>query len=498
MGVRRLLASVAVLAGCSSGSNLPVPPAPDASSGAEAGASADGGGAFSPGIDADIPGCTGLQCFVNTHCAVGSQTTLTGTAYDPAGVTPLYQAIVYVPTDAQPSLPLITPGTATSSCAESCGITSIGDYVAATLTDVAGQFTLSGVPTGSGVPLVFEIGKWRRLVRVDTADCAKTTVDASLSRLPRNQSEGDIPQMALVTGQCDELGCFMSNLGLDSSEFTGPSGGGRLHVYKGAGPGPDLEGGGPGPAGDCSQADAGCPLWSSTASLSAYDIVLLGCECGAHDETKPAAAIQAMHDWLGAGGRVLATHYQDTWFKSGPTDFQGIASWLPAELNGPTPGPFVVPASEGPVLQEFTAWLTQAGELDPDGGIRLPSADVSTSVTSTGDGGVIWIADETTGDPKVLAFATPIGGVLPEAGVEAEAQYCGRAMFTDVHAGGGGSPSTAPVPASCTGPSSSVEQRALEYLFFNLSGECAPVPEACGCPPPPPPPQPPPPPPPED
>jgi hypothetical protein len=413
-----------------------VPPAPDASSGAEAGASADGGGPFSPGIDADITGCTGLQCFVDTHCASGTQTSLTGTVYDPAGVTPLYQAIVYVPADAQPSLPLITPGTATSSCAESCGITSIGNYVAATLTDLTGQFTLSGVPTGNGVPLVFEIGKWRRLVRVDTVDCARTTVDASLSRLPRSQSEGDIPQMALLTGQCDDLGCFMSNLGLDPSEFTGPSGGGRLHIYRGAGPGPDIDGGGPGPAGDCSEADAGCPLWTSTSTLSAYDIVLLGCECGAHDETKPAAAIQAMHDWLGTGGRVLATHYQDTWFKSGPPDFQGIASWLPTELDGPTAGPFVAPASERPVLQAFASWLTQTGELDPDGGIPLPPADVSTSVTSTGDGGVTWITDQTTGDPKVVAFATPIGGVLPEAGVEATVQFCGRAMFTDVHAGG--------------------------------------------------------------
>jgi hypothetical protein len=440
-------------------------------------------------LDAGAPGCTqGLGCFVDTTCGASETTALTGTVHDPAGVAPLYGVIVYIPSFPSASLPSFPTGT--TSCAASCGNRGslLDGYVVATETDARGQFTLKNVPVGTDIPLVIQLGKWRREVFVTTAACATTAVPASLTHLPRNQSEGDIPQMAIVTGQCDELACFMSNLGLDPAEFTGPSGGGRLHVYKGAGPGPDLEGGGPGPAGDCS-GDA-CPLWASTSSLSAYDIVLLGCECGAHDETKPAAAIQGMHDWLGAGGRVFAVHYQDTWFKSGPQDFQGIASWLPTELDGPTAGPFaVMPTVNGSAyesLEVFRDWLEQAGAIDADGGTAFPPADVSTSVTGTGDGGVTWITDESTNDPKFLSFSTPIGGVLPEAGVEAAVQYCGRAMFTDVHAGGGAVPSTAPIPASCAAPSSSAEQLALEYLFFNLSGPCAP--ESLPPPPPPPPP----------
>jgi hypothetical protein len=45
-------------------------------------------------------------------------------------------------------------------------------------------------------------------------------------------------------------------------------------------------------------------------------------------------------------------------------------------------------------------------------------------------------------------------------------------MFTDVHAGGGGVSSAASVPASCTGGTMSAEEKALEYLFFDLSGPC--------------------------
>jgi len=500
MGVRALLSVVplvAALGGCGTSLSEPAPP-PDASlprSQATPTVTAEGGLVFNDALDAaPPPGCsTGLTCYVNNHCADGGTTTLSGTVYDPAGVRPLYDAVVYIPNSAQPVL--LTLPTGTTSCAESCNPLSSGvvDYVAATETNLEGQFTLRDVPTGTGIPLVVQLGKWRRLVRVDTTDCANAVVPASLSRLPRNQSEGDIPQMAIVTGACDELACMMSDIGLDPSEFTGPAGGGRLHVYRGAGPGPDLDGGGAGPAGDCS-GDA-CPLWASTTSLEAYDLVLLGCECGEHNETKPPAAIQAFHDWLGEGGRVLATHYQDTWFKSGPPDFQGIAAWLPSEGNGPTPGPFQVQststssgASIAVAAQAFDEWLRDLGALDPDGGIPLPASDVSSSVTGVNDGGIGWIEDPTTTYPKVLSFITPIGGVVDAdaADPQESRQYCGRAMFTDVHAGGGGVPSASPVPAGCGSAASSSELQALEYLFFNLQQPCQLLytPPPCPCQPP--------------
>ena len=502
MGMRELLSVapiVAFLGGCGTSLSEPVPVALDASlprSQATPTVPPEGGLIFNGALDAaPPPGCSGgLDCYVNVHCADGGATSLSGTVYDPAGVTPLYNAIVYIPNSAQPVLPTVVTGT--TSCAESCSeFAGVGDYVTATTTNNEGRFTLFGVPSGSGVPLVVELGRWRRLVRVDTTDCANAVVPASLSRLPRNQSEGDIPQMAIVTGACDELACMMSDIGLDPSEFTGPAGGGRLHVYRGAGPGPDLDGGGAGPAGDCS-GDA-CPLWASRNSLEAYDVVLLGCECGEHNETKPAAAIQAFHDWLGEGGRVLATHYQDTWFKSGPRDFQGIAAWLPSESDGPTPGPFHVQSTpSAPAELLFSQWLAHVGALGPDGGISLPASDVSSSVTGVNDGGVSLIYDQTTTYPKVLSFLTPIAGVVDaDADAPEEAprsRYCGRAMFTDVHAGGGGMPSTSPVPASCGSAASSSELQTLEYLFFRLQAPCQMGNTTCECPPPPPTPTPPP------
>jgi hypothetical protein len=483
-GVGAAMVALAVIAGCggtltgaSADGGKPPPdgtiaramPTAGAQGGREAGDGLeDATTAFLPGDGSTSAPGTGAE-----NCPSGSTTSISGTVYDPAGVNALMNALVYVPSDPQAPLPPLAAGTV--SCSDSCNplldTVTASSYVALTVTGTDGTFTLSGAPAAKNVPVVIQIGKWRREITVDTVDCAKTAIPASLSRLPRNQSEGDIPQMALVTGACDELACFMRDIGLDASEFTGPAGGGRLHVYKGAGPGPDLAGGGAGPAGDCSV--AACPLWSTKAALEKYDLVLLGCECGEHNETKPDMG--PMHDWLSEGGRVLATHYQDTWFRNGPADFQGVASWLPSETDGPTAGPFQVNTSwlQG---NDFRAWLKDVGALNADGTLPLPPADVSSSVSSASLFTQPWIDDSSSSglDPELLSFPTPIGGVpLPaDAAPGSGPSYCGRAMFTDVHAGGGGVSSTSPVPASCAGGNMSAEEKALEGVFFDLSGPC--------------------------
>jgi hypothetical protein len=409
--------------------------------------------------------CDGLACAVNTNCPNGKAASVSGTLYDPAGRNPL-RGVAYIPADPDTLRPLTT---GTGSCSDSCNpYTSVGAYVTAVETNVDGTFTLEGAPTGKSVPLVIQVGKWRRVVTVDTADCANTVVPASLTRLPRNQQEGDIPQMAIVTGACDELACFVRDIGLDPAEFSGTAGGGRLHVYKGAGPGPDLGGGGAGPAGDCSV--AGCPLWATKSALEKYDVVLLGCECGEHDETKPDMA--PMHDWLAEGGRVLATHYQSTWFKNGPADFQGVASWTASQSNGPTPGPFRADESF-PLGLQLQQWLGDAGELNADGTIRLDPTEVSTSVSTVTPPTERWIEGTSTSpaETKLLSFTTPIGGVTSDGG-ESPLTYCGRAMFSDLHAGGDGQPNVAPVPSSCLGGAMSAEEKALEFAYFDLSGLC--------------------------
>ena len=54
------------------------------------------------------------------------------------------------------------------------------------------SFTLTNAPSGANIPLVMQIGKWRRQITLPTVNaCANNAVSASLTHLPRNQTDGD-------------------------------------------------------------------------------------------------------------------------------------------------------------------------------------------------------------------------------------------------------------------------------------------------------------------
>jgi hypothetical protein len=449
---------------------------------------------FTPGDGGNMPDCPAgspLSCYVNMNCANGAQTMLTGKVFDPAGKNPIYNVVVFVPNDPN-SLPAITPGTSSCSACD----TSVGDYVTAALTDQNGSFTLKGVPTGKNVPLVVQIGKWRRTITVpNVADCKTTTVPSSGSgqaRLPRNQQEGSMPQMALLTGGLDDLGCFLTKVGIDAKEYSAPGAGGRLDIYQGLG-GQGLGGLGKAPglstgtAGNCT--NTSCPLWASKQSFEAYDIVFLACEGNTYDPDDDAdgggpgqpifgggggganvtqVGKQAMHDWLNEGGKVFATHFHYTWFKNGPPDFQSIATWLGSSVGSGTCTNCTIDTSL-PSGKDFQTWLQGVGALSGSGITLTGVADsVSTVNQSTTTRWIYGSSGLNTGatDTKYLSFETPIGGIDVDAGEATGKKYCGKAVFTDLHAGG--SPS-GDIPGSCQSADLTAQEKALEFLIFNLA-----------------------------
>jgi hypothetical protein len=428
------VAAVAVAAcGLFSGDNSSTPS--DGGDEGNGGFGATGDGSTTQGLSAKKVSCNG-----------GPKTTITGRVMDPAGKNPLYNVIVYIPNDPSGALPKLTSGV---SC-DTCGTQNLNP-ASSTLTDENGNFTLDDVPVATGIPIVVQIGKWRKKISFDvTKQCAENKLTAPIS-LPAKATDGDMPQIAVTTGGADSLECLLLGMGIDQSEFVyGNGGSGHVHMFAGA---------------DGYNANNQIPkaqdaLWTNAQSLAPYDILALSCEDGEHVETKDKNNIQGMYDYIQSGGRVLASHYHYVWFKDSPQyDFAHIAAWEDAgvgyEPTGVNPYNVVTTFPKG---QAFSKWLVNVGASTMPG--VVPLDNVTASIAEVKPGAQSWIQHDDV-NVKYLSFNAPLSATADK--------QCGRVVLGDLHVSG---TSEASFPDKCTpapGSDLTPQQKALEFLFFDLS-----------------------------
>jgi hypothetical protein len=247
-------------------------------------------------------------------------------------------------------------------------------------------------------------------------------------------------------------------------------------------------------------------LWATQGQLMPYDVVLLSCEGGETYNANP----QALEGYLNAGGRAFASHFHYAWFSGpidstgvntyeAPSDWSNLAQWSGGEGGGGgggfgggggggscTNSTFSGGAPVGGVIdlklnngsgQAFSKGVTLDTWLDENGALGGVSGVANTElpiyqpkynalVSSSNSESQPWItadpsADETN-STLYFSFDTPVGSSTP----------CGRAVFSDLHVGG--NPATCdndkkPPPSSCDNVDLSPQEKALEFMLFDLS-----------------------------
>ncbi|AFL88224.1 hypothetical protein Terro_1937 [Terriglobus roseus DSM 18391] len=394
-----------------------------------------------PAYAAD-PACTGL-CLKQVTCTGGATTSITGTVFAPNGVDPLPNVLVFIP---NAPIEAFTPGVACPAPnAPPTGSPLVGGRTAAD-----GSFRLVNVPVGTAIPLVIQSGRWRRQLTVSTTTaCADTAFSA---RMPRNQTEGDIPLIAVATGRADAVECVLRKVGIDEAEVTNPMGTGRIHLYTGSGS-------------KGAEIDITTPSQSSlmddAAQLSKYDVLMLPCQGTSEGQTTPDRLTNLL-GYANAGGRVYASHYSYAWFhQNGP--FASVAAWPANEVSARAGGTATVNTSfaSGKTLSD---WLQVVGASTSPGQVNLQ--EISPAITGVNAPTQVWLTlnSPSQGNPvQQFTFNTPVGS----------ANQCGRVLFNEYHVE---SPAVSPAkafPTECSKGAMTSQEKLLEYSLFDLTNSGA-------------------------
>jgi hypothetical protein len=395
--------------------------------------------------------CTGL-CLQQVTCSGSATTSITGTVYAPNGTDPLPNVTVYIPN--APVDPF-TPGV---SCPV-VGAPPSGSPLVGTTTDVNGNFTLIDVPVTSNIPLVIVSGRWRRqLVIPSVTACANTAMPPTFAVMPQNQAQGDIPKIAIATGAVDQVECILRKVGINDSEFTDPTGSGRINLYTGnGGPGSGIDAATP------SQAT----LMENASTLNSYDVLMLPCQ-GTPNNNVVAGALgtQELANFIAfanAGGRVYSSHYSYAWmYQNAP--FNGVANWTVNQ--GTYPDGLATVDTSFTAGQTLSTWLQNVGASTTPGQMQINTLkhDLNGVIAPTQS----WLTlnDPAANNPVMqFVFDTPIapaGTVINQ---------CGRVLYNEYHVENGSSSPAKSFPTECTSGVMTPQEKLLEYMLFELTDE---------------------------
>ena len=436
-----------------------------------------------------------------SHAFAQSTTTISGTVYMPNGAVPLPNVLVYV-TNGAVTLPAAgatctstsvtaAEGCITSSTVTPTVVTSGTGVYAYTSTAVDGSFTLSGVPEGNSYTLVIQSGKWLNEFTEPSSGTLSSAINGLHLSMPSvHSATANIPLIAVQTGSADALECVFRDIGVASTEFTddsvasGPSYGGRIHLYKGNG----------------AQISANTPssaTLQTQAKLNSYDMVMFPCEGGGTTGAS-STTIPYLINYASLGGRVFATHNSDAWLDTTDTGANGYyfysagnpspMTWGSA-ANSVTPDP-----GYGLINTTFSdattlaAWLYQNGYSYGASGnntgtqneveistlrfnVDTVNAPAQAWLTFPGQASQSYNVAYNGGSPIMqFSFNTPWGA--------SAANQFGRVLYNEYHVENVSESGSPTFPNECptlSGASQVPQEKMLEFAIFDLSAAVTPV-----------------------
>ncbi len=394
--------------------------------------------------------------------ASAQTTTISGTVYDPRTLAnsglPLPGVLVYATTIAPTAL---APGVQclTSSSAQPGG----AGVVSWTNTAVDGTFTLTNVPVNATYTLVIQAGKWRR--QFPNTAVVTTPLTGIELDMPSTHAQGDIPLIAIATGEVDGLECVLHDMGIADTEFTDDNQtvnpGGRIHLYLGSdAPGAEINASTPSES----------ALMKNAATMNSYDVLMFPCQGGSDNQSTPAGATNLL-SYANSGGRVFATHFSYAWLDpADPYDslFPPVVNW-DHDLNyfGPDPGAATINTgfTDGATLAQ---WLLNAGASAAYGQVQLSTIrnDIEAVIPPTQS----WATMNFDSSIMQITFNAPVGAPA--------ANQCGRVLYNEYHVVDLSEDfSTGKIfPKECP-PSTRMtpQEEMLEYALFDLSSFVTPV-----------------------
>jgi hypothetical protein len=398
--------------------------------------------------------CTGL-CLEQITCPGTATTSISGTVYAPNGTDPLPGVLVYVPNGAAGAPTWgVEPFPAGVACNAGDQTVASGSPLVATVTDVHGNFALYNMPVGANIPLVIQAGKWRRqLIIPSVAPCVTTALAGSFALMPQNHTQGNIPLIALDTGAVSAIECVLRKVGVADSEFSDPTGAGRIQFYTGSG--------GPG-----AQYSASTPseaqLWGTQASLDAYDVVIFGCQGAEYDQG--ASSQQNVINYANAGGQIYAEHDAYVWLYD-DAPFSLTARWAvdPSNMNTFANDPATATVNQGFAQgQQLAEWLQTIGASTFSGQVQIASLQKDQNGVNPPTEPWLSVTDADLGNVVMqFTFDTPIGA--------APANQCGRVQFNDYHVEDAAANPTTGLffPSECATVPMTPMDHLLEYQLFN-------------------------------